>query len=75
LHFNPIIAADETTSLAELLGAFSYALDLTDFFDALTADRPCRAAMPAEKALAIMEGEAGRAIDPDCVEALRAVAG
>jgi HD-GYP domain-containing protein (c-di-GMP phosphodiesterase class II) len=44
-----------------------------DFFDALTADRPYRAAMPADKALAIMAAEVGTAVDPDCFAALKAV--
>ena len=35
-----------------------------DFFDALTADRPYRAAMPVSKALAIMDEARGTAIDP-----------
>lgn len=43
-----------------------------DFFDALTADRPYRAAMPQDKALAVMEAEVGRAVDPDCFAALKA---
>ena len=42
-----------------------------DIFDALTADRPYRAAMPVSKALAIMSEMAGTAIDPDCLQALR----
>ncbi|WP_375461566.1 HD-GYP domain-containing protein [uncultured Enterovirga sp.] len=42
-----------------------------DIFDALTAERPYRAAMPVSKALAIMEGDIGTAIDPDCFAALR----
>lgn len=45
-----------------------------DFFDALTADRPYRGAMPAEKALAIMSEVEGKAVDPDCLAALRAIA-
>ena len=35
-----------------------------DVFDALTAERPYRAAMPISKALAIMEKDLGAAIDP-----------
>lgn len=42
-----------------------------DVFDALTADRPYRAAMPIAKALAIMDGDVGTALDPDCVNALK----
>jgi HD-GYP domain-containing protein (c-di-GMP phosphodiesterase class II) len=42
-----------------------------DVFDALTADRPYRAAMPVSKALAIMTADTGTAIDGDCITALR----
>ena len=42
-----------------------------DIFDALTADRPYRRAMPVSKALAIMSDMVGTAIDPDCLQALR----
>lgn len=41
-----------------------------DIFDALTADRPYRAAMPIEKALTIMTEMVGTAIDADCFAAL-----
>ena len=43
-----------------------------DIFDALTADRPYRAAMPVTKALAIMSEMVGTPIDADCFAALRA---
>jgi HD-GYP domain-containing protein (c-di-GMP phosphodiesterase class II) len=46
-----------------------------DIFDALTADRPYRAAMPITKALAIMSGMIGNQIDPDCFAALRRALG
>jgi putative nucleotidyltransferase with HDIG domain len=42
-----------------------------DIFDALTADRPYRAAMPVNKALSIMAEMVGTAIDPRCFDALR----
>jgi HD-GYP domain-containing protein (c-di-GMP phosphodiesterase class II) len=42
-----------------------------DVFDALTADRPYRAAMPVEKALGIMEQDVGKAFDADCFAALK----
>ncbi|UDL91357.1 HD domain-containing protein [Mesorhizobium sp. PAMC28654] len=42
-----------------------------DIFDALTAERPYRAAMPVSKALEIMAGDVGSALDPSCFEALR----
>jgi len=45
-------------------------ITVCDFYDALTADRPYRAAMPVEKALAVMAGEVGHAIDGDCFAAL-----
>lgn len=42
-----------------------------DIFDALTADRPYRKAMPLDKALSIMTGMAGTQIDPVCFDALK----
>jgi HD-GYP domain-containing protein (c-di-GMP phosphodiesterase class II) len=44
-----------------------------DIFDALTADRPYRAALPIKDALSIMETDVGIAIDPACFNALKAV--
>jgi HD-GYP domain-containing protein (c-di-GMP phosphodiesterase class II) len=41
-----------------------------DIFDALTADRPYRNAMPTEEALKLMADMCGTAIDPDCFAAL-----
>jgi HD-GYP domain-containing protein (c-di-GMP phosphodiesterase class II) len=48
-------------------------ISVADFFDALTADRPYRAALSVDEALAIMEREIGKAIDPRCFDALKAV--
>ncbi|WP_309805942.1 HD-GYP domain-containing protein [Novosphingobium capsulatum] len=48
-------------------------ISVADFYDALTADRPYRAAMPVDRALAVMEAEVGKAIDGACFEALRAM--
>lgn len=46
-----------------------------DIFDAITAERPYRAAVPVDKTLALMAENVGTAIDADCFEALkRAVA-
>ena len=42
-----------------------------DIFDALTAERPYRAAMPVSQALGIMTGMVGTQIDPDCFAALK----
>lgn len=50
-------------------------ITVCDFYDALTADRPYRAAMSTEKALSIMEAEVGEAIDGACFEALSAMVG
>ncbi|MFJ6323332.1 MULTISPECIES: HD-GYP domain-containing protein [unclassified Rhizobium] len=41
-----------------------------DVFDALTADRPYRSAMPIDKAIAILWEGADAALDPACIEAL-----
>ena len=46
-------------------------LTVADIFDALTAERPYRAAMPVSKALGIMEEMVGAAIDAECFEALK----
>ena len=47
-------------------------LTTADIFDALTADRPYRKAVSETRALEIMAGEVGTAIDPTCFAALRA---
>jgi putative nucleotidyltransferase with HDIG domain len=46
-------------------------LAVADIFDALTADRPYRAAMPVAKALSIMTEDAGIALDENCFAALK----
>jgi len=43
-----------------------------DFYDALTSDRPYRAAMPVDEALSIMDQAVGTALDGDCLAALKA---
>lgn len=45
-------------------------LAVADIWDALTADRPYRAGMSPEEALAILKKDAGRALDPDAICAL-----
>jgi HD-GYP domain-containing protein (c-di-GMP phosphodiesterase class II) len=42
-----------------------------DIFDAITAERPYRAAIPLEQALGMMEKTVGTALDPDCFAALK----
>lgn len=41
-----------------------------DIFDAITAERPYRGAVPVEKTLVIMKEATGTAIDPDCYASL-----
>lgn len=50
-------------------------LAVADIFDALSAERPYRAALPLEKVFAIMRSEAGEQIDASCVEALAEIYG
>lgn len=45
-------------------------VSVADVFDALTADRPYRAAMPLEKALGIMRADLEKAFDSACFTAL-----
>ncbi len=47
------------------------AITTADIFDALTAERPYRAAMPIDESIAIMEGMVGTAIDRECLDALK----
>jgi HD-GYP domain-containing protein (c-di-GMP phosphodiesterase class II) len=44
-----------------------------DIFDAITAERPYRGAVPVDKTLAIMQDTVGSAIDADCFEHLQQV--
>ncbi|APG47058.1 HD-GYP domain-containing protein [Phaeobacter porticola] len=46
-------------------------LTIADIFDALTADRPYRAAMSLDRTFAIMDDLAGKAIDPALYETLK----
>jgi diguanylate cyclase (GGDEF)-like protein/putative nucleotidyltransferase with HDIG domain len=43
-------------------------LSVVDYYDALTSDRPYHKAMTPEAALALLQQEAGRALDPAVVE-------
>lgn len=47
-------------------------ITVADIFDAITADRPYRGPIPVPRALEMMAGMVGSAIDADCFEALRA---
>jgi HD-GYP domain-containing protein (c-di-GMP phosphodiesterase class II) len=46
---------------------------VADVFEALTADRPYRAAMPVERALAILDEETGGHLAADAVAALKSI--
>ena len=46
-------------------------LTVADVFDALSAERPYRAAMPISRALSILDADAGSAFDPVCIAALK----
>ncbi len=46
-------------------------LTVADVFDALSAERPYRAAMPIDQVFAILEKDVGTAFDGECVAALR----
>ncbi len=58
---------------ASMIALETRIISVADFFDALTADRPYRAAMPIGRALDIMQGELGTAIDESCFAALKTV--
>lgn len=42
-----------------------------DIFDAITAERPYRGAIPVDQTLVMMQKTVGTALDPDCFEALK----
>ncbi len=46
-------------------------ITVADIFDAITAERPYRGAIPVPQVLQMMEKTRGEAIDPDCLDALR----
>ena len=46
-------------------------LAVADVFDALSAERPYRGALPLDKVFAIMDREAGTALDSECIGLLR----
>lgn len=53
------------------IGLETRIVSTADVFDALTADRPYRAAMPVAKALSILWDGANTSHDPACIEALQ----
>ncbi|HEY7806613.1 MAG TPA: HD domain-containing phosphohydrolase [Croceibacterium sp.] len=55
------------------IGIETRIITLCDVFDALSSDRPYRAAMPVDRALALMNADLGTAFDAEGFEALKAV--
>ncbi len=59
------LVADEISMMTRIITT-------ADIFDAITAERPYRGAVPIPKTLEIMEENVGTAIDPLCFNALKA---
>ena len=59
---------------AEQIALETRIIPTADIFDAITAERPYRAAVPLEKTLDIMRDTVGSALDPACFKALERVA-
>ena len=57
------------------LGLDSRIASVADVFDALSAERPYRGAMPIPKALGIMDADVGAAFDGECFAALSSALG
>ncbi len=58
---------------AEAIALETRIITVADIFDAISADRPYRSAVPAEETLQMMDRLVGSAIDADCMRALRDV--
>lgn len=57
--------------LADEISMMTRIITTADIFDAITAERPYRSAIPIPKTLEIMEESVGTAIDPVCFNALK----
>ena len=55
----------------DAIGFDTRIVTVADVFDALSADRPYRSAMPVARALAVLDEGVGTAFDRRCVEALK----
>ena len=64
-------SADPHGLKAEAICLEARILTVADVFDALTAERPYRAAMPIARALQILDQDASSAFDPACIAALK----
>ncbi len=60
---------------AEFITLETRIITTADIFDAITAERPYRGAMPVEKTLSIMAETLDTAIDRDCFESLKRLIG
>jgi len=60
---------------AEQMSRPARILAIADIYDALAAERPYRGALPPETVFGIMQKDAGRALDAECLEALQAATG
>tara|TARA_R110000851_G_scaffold333533_1_gene515199 strand:+ start:31316 stop:32680 length:1365 start_codon:yes stop_codon:yes gene_type:complete len=70
-HHERLDGAGYPRGLAEQdIGLETRIITTADIFDAITAERPYRAAIPVDKALEIMRKSVGTALDPDCFDAL-----
>ncbi|MEI7576785.1 MAG: HD domain-containing phosphohydrolase [Armatimonadota bacterium] len=58
---------------AEQLSLASRIMTVSDVFDALSANRPYREALPLETIFRIMDRDAGTAFDPDCIASLKEI--
>ena len=56
---------------AEEINIETRIITTADIFDAITAERPYRGAIPIPKALEMMEQTVGTALDPQCFDALK----
>ena len=56
---------------ASMIAREARVITVCDFYDALTADRPYRAALQPQEALSIMQREVGSAIDASCFSTLK----
>ena len=68
-------AATRAACSADEISLETRIITTADIFDAISADRPYRAAVPVPETLATMAGMVGTAIDPLCFDALRHVIG
>jgi HD-GYP domain-containing protein (c-di-GMP phosphodiesterase class II) len=69
---NGLASVRSARERAEAIIMETRVITISDIFDAITADRPYRKAIPLAQALEIMKKALGSAIDPDCLDPLHA---